>query len=44
MDQIEKTKTTSIEERKQLIALLEIHSKKEIEMALRRLNKRKITN
>ncbi|WP_404332236.1 hypothetical protein [Mesobacillus maritimus] len=39
MNQIEKVKTISIEERKQLILLLKIYSKKEIDMALRHLKR-----
>ncbi|MEC2074500.1 hypothetical protein [Metabacillus fastidiosus] len=44
MNQFEMTKTLSKEERKQIISLLEKYSKKEIEMALRQLNKSKITS
>lgn len=43
MNRLEKTKTLSNEERKQILLLLEKYSKEEIEMALRQLNSRKIT-
>jgi len=41
MDQLEKMRTVSKEERKQMMLLLKKYSKKDIEIALNQLNKKR---